>query len=63
MARTCEICGKGYQVGMKVSHAHNRSKKWWHPNLQRVHVLVGATRKHVRICTQCLKRNWVQKAG
>jgi len=48
---------------MKVSHAHNRSKKWWHPNIQRVHVVVDGTRKHMRVCTQCLKGNRVQKAG
>jgi len=48
---------------MKVSHAHNRSKKWWYPNIQRVHVLVDGTRKHLRVCTQCIKGNRVQKAG
>jgi large subunit ribosomal protein L28 len=63
MARVCEICGKGHHVGMKVSHAHNRSKKWWSPNLQRVHVVVNGTRKHLRVCTQCIRSNRVVKAG
>ncbi|MCX4265966.1 MAG: 50S ribosomal protein L28, partial [Firmicutes bacterium] len=32
----CEVCGKTLQPGMKVSHAHIRTKRKWKPNLQRV---------------------------
>lgn len=34
MARRCEITGKGPQVGNKVSHANNKTKRRWLPNLQ-----------------------------
>ena len=36
MARACEICGKQRSVGHHVSHANNKSKRLWRPNLQRV---------------------------
>ena len=31
MARICEVCGKGPQVGNNVSHANNESKRRWLP--------------------------------
>lgn len=36
MSRICELTGKGRLVGMNVSHAHNRTKKTFLPNLQKV---------------------------
>ena len=38
MSRQCDICGKGTQTGHNVSHAQNKSKKVWLPNLQKVRV-------------------------
>lgn len=34
MARVCEITGKRPHVGNKVSHANNKSKRRFYPNLQ-----------------------------
>ena len=34
MARVCEITGKRPHVGNKVSHANNKSKRKFYPNLQ-----------------------------
>ena len=34
MARVCEVTGKGPMVGNTVSHANNRSKRRFLPNLQ-----------------------------
>ena len=62
MAKHCEICGKVGVVGMNVSHANNRTKRRWYPNLQTVRVLVEGAPKRVRVCTQCLKSNRVVKA-
>ncbi|HXC88523.1 MAG TPA: 50S ribosomal protein L28 [Stellaceae bacterium] len=39
MARKCAITGKGVQVGYNVSHANNKTKRRFLPNLQRVSVL------------------------
>ncbi|MBI3300848.1 MAG: 50S ribosomal protein L28 [Deltaproteobacteria bacterium] len=45
MARICEICGKGPSKGNNVSHANNRTKRRWLPNLQRVKAKVHGTVK------------------
>ena len=34
MSKVCDICGKGPQVGNNVSHANNRTRRRWQPNLQ-----------------------------
>ena len=34
MARVCQITGKKVQVGNNVSHAKNRTKRKFYPNLQ-----------------------------
>ena len=39
MARKCAVTGKGVQVGYNVSHANNKTKRRFLPNLQRVSVL------------------------
>jgi len=62
MARRCEICGKGRQVGMNVSHSHIRTKKVWLPNLQRVKAVVNGTPTTLRVCAKCLKANKVVRA-
>ena len=38
MARVCAVCGKGPVTGNNVSHANNRTKRRWYPNLQTVRV-------------------------
>ena len=62
MARVCEICGKSTQVGNRVSHATNRNKRKFYPNLQTILAkLPDGTVKRIRICTRCLKAGKVQK--
>jgi large subunit ribosomal protein L28 len=63
MARVCDICGKGPQFGNKISHAHNVSRRRWNVNLRPVHAIVKGTRKHLRVCANCLKSGKVQKAS
>lgn len=64
MARFCEICGKGPVVGNNVSHAHNKTKKVWYPNLQKVRTIDKNTKvvKRVKVCTRCLRSGAVKKA-
>lgn len=75
MARRCEICGKGNQmgnavetrgkakylggVGTKITGITRRKFK---PNLQRVKITTetGAT-KTARVCTQCLRSGAVKR--
>jgi large subunit ribosomal protein L28 len=39
MARRCVVTGKGVQVGHNVSHANNKTKRRFLPNLQHTSVL------------------------
>ncbi len=61
MARKCEICGKGPTSGNHVSHAHNKTKRQWLPNLQNVRVNTPQGPKQMRVCTQCIKSGRVAK--
>ena len=36
MARRCELTGKGLLVGHHVSHANNKTKRVYRPNLQQI---------------------------
>lgn len=63
MARVCEICGKGPVYGNNVSHANNKTRRRWNPNLQRVHVIHNKTNKHMQVCTQCIRSNKIQKVS
>ena len=62
MANRCELCGKGPRSGNNVSHAKNRSKRSFKPNIQRVRAVVDGARRRLRVCTTCLKSGRVQKA-
>jgi large subunit ribosomal protein L28 len=63
MARECDICGKGRQTGMNVSHSHIRTKRVWRPNLQRVRAIQAGRRVTLRVCAKCLKANKVTRAA
>lgn len=43
MAKRCDICGKGPIYGNNVSHANNRTRRRWEPNLQKVRAVVSGT--------------------
>ena len=62
MAKVCDICGKKPQYGNNVSHANNRTRRRWEPNLQRVRAKVDGGVKRIRVCTQCIKSDRVEKA-
>ncbi len=51
----CNLCGKGKQIGKKVSHAQNRSKKIWLPNLQSKRVWNGGNYETFKLCVKCLR--------
>lgn len=62
MARVCAVCGKGPTAGNNVSHANNRTRRRWYPNLQTVRVAREGGVRRIQVCTQCLKGNKVKKA-
>jgi large subunit ribosomal protein L28 len=49
MAKRCSITGKGVQVGNNVSHANNKTKRRYLPNLQRTSLLSDALGISVRL--------------
>ncbi len=49
MSRICELTGKGRQVGNNVSHANNKTKRTFLPNLQNVTLISDALEKGVRL--------------
>ncbi len=62
MSWKCEICGKGPLYGNNVSHANNKTKRRWMPNLQRVRAVINGKPKRIRVCTSCIKKGKIQKA-
>ncbi len=63
MAFQCDICDKRRLVGNNVSHSNIKTKKVQQPNLQRVHAVIDGVRRHVRVCTRCLRTGKVVKAA
>jgi large subunit ribosomal protein L28 len=63
MAQVCDVCGKHRSVGNNVSHANNKSKRVWRPNLQRVRAAVNGGVQRLLVCTRCLRSGKVAKAA
>ena len=49
MSRVCELTGKGRQVGNNVSHANNKTKRTFLPNLQNVTLISDALGQSVKL--------------
>ncbi|WBO22404.1 50S ribosomal protein L28 [Sphingomonas abietis] len=73
MSRICELTGKGRLVGNNVSHANNKTKRTFLPNLQNVTLISDAlgTSVKLRVSTHGLRSvehnggldNWLVKAS
>lgn len=63
MSNVCEICGKGPSFGNNVSHANNKTRRMWSPNIQKVRALRNGSVKRIRVCTRCIRSGHVVKAG
>jgi large subunit ribosomal protein L28 len=63
MARRCELTGKGVLVGNHVSHANNKTKRVYRPNLQTVSLASEALGQdiHLKISMNALRS--VDKIG
>ena len=49
MARRCELTGKGVLTGNNVSHANNKSRRRFLPNLKNVSLMSDALQRTVRL--------------
>ncbi len=62
MTWQCAICGKKTAVGNRVSHANNRSKRKFKPNLQKIRVqLPSGQVKRLKVCTRCIRSGAIKK--
>ncbi len=63
MSKFCHVCGKGPVTGNNVSHANNKTRRVWRPNLQ-VARIVGAEGRiiKVKVCTRCLHAGKIKRA-
>jgi large subunit ribosomal protein L28 len=56
MARRCAITGKGPMTGNNVSHAHNKTKRRFLPNLRTVRVtLEDGTTTKIKVAASTLR--------
>ncbi len=63
MSKVCKLSGKRPQVGYNVSHAHNKTKKRWLPNLQKKRIFVPELNRWVRIRLSVKALRTVEKKG
>lgn len=63
MSQICAVCGKRPVSGNNVSHAHNKTKRRFNPNLQRVRALVDGATRRIRVCTRCIRSGKVTKVA
>ncbi|HHL73697.1 MAG TPA: 50S ribosomal protein L28 [Bacteroidetes bacterium] len=63
MSKVCKLSGKKPQVGYNVSHAHNKTKKRWLPNLQKKRIFVPELNRWVRIRLSVKALRTVEKKG
>ncbi len=58
----CYACGKGVAFGNNVSHANNKTRRTWKPNLQVARIVMGDKIIKVKVCTSCLSAGKVVRA-
>lgn len=49
MSRVCQLTGKGYQSGYKVSHSNRKSLKRQQPNLQKKRFFVASQNRFITL--------------
>jgi large subunit ribosomal protein L28 len=63
MSRVCEITGKKVQVGNNVSHAKNRTRRKFYPNLQKKRFFIPEEGKWVTIKVSTSALRTINKNG
>ena len=58
----CYVCGKGVTFGNNVSHANNKTRRTWKPNLQTARIEADGKVIRIRVCTRCLHANKIRRA-
>jgi large subunit ribosomal protein L28 len=63
MSRRCELTGKGPLVGNNVSHANNKTKRVFRPNLQAISFASEALRNTYRLKVSMNALRTVDRTG
>ena len=59
----CYSCNKGVAYGNNRSHANNKTRRTWRPNLQVARVLdTDGKIIKVKVCTRCLNAGKIKRA-
>jgi large subunit ribosomal protein L28 len=75
MPRICQVCGKGARTGRSIVRRGmakklggvgrkivRTNKRRFLPNLKKIKVIVGKTKKTITVCVECIKNGKVKKA-
>lgn len=63
MARVCQVTGKRPQSGNNVSHAHNKTRRRYLPNLHSRRFWVGSEQRWVRLRVSAKGLRIIDKLG
>lgn len=63
MSRVCQVTGKGPAVGNNVSHAKNRTRRRFLPNLQTKKFWVESENRHVKLRVSVKGMRIIDKKG
>jgi large subunit ribosomal protein L28 len=63
MSRRCSITGKGVQAGNNVSHAHNKTRRRFMPNVQKTSMLSDALGQSISLKLSTRAIRTIEKNG
>ena len=63
MSRRCSLSGKGVLTGNNVSHAHNKTRRRFLPNLQYVTLISEVLNKSIKLRVATSTLRTVEKRG
>ena len=63
MSRVCQVTGKGLVTGNKVSHANNKTRRRFLPNLQHHRFWVESEKRFVRLRVSAKGMRIIDKRG
>ncbi|MEE8562123.1 MAG: 50S ribosomal protein L28 [Alphaproteobacteria bacterium] len=63
MSRRCQITGKGVMAGNNVSHAHNKTRRRFLPNVQKTSVMSESLGRMVRLKVSAAGIRTLEKVG
>lgn len=63
MSRRCDFIGKGVQAGNNVSHAHNKTRRRFLPNMQQISLLSDSLGQSISVRLSVRAIRTIEKKG